>query len=84
MTKEAAQSAFAEIAVLLAGIYLWAGAAVSLGAGNNGDILRFVWAVMGLCPGAMILAGLLMDKRSTVVGSILVLVGAVPLAVLFW
>ena len=84
MTKDAAQSTFVGIALLLAGIYLLAGASISLGAGNNGDIPRYVWAIMGSYPGAMILAGLWMDKRAPVVGSILVLVGAVPLAVLFW
>ncbi len=70
--------------VLLAAIYMIGGVSVSLGWANNGDIPRFWWAFIGLLPGAMILVGLWASMRSPLLGGILITVGAVPLAIMFY
>lgn len=84
MSTSVAQKTFMGIAGAMAGFYLVVGVLVSLGMGNPGDIPRFLWAVIGLCPGAIILVGFWTDRRSPLLGSILVMVGAIPLAVIFW
>ena len=49
------------------------------------DVPRFVWAIVGLSADAMILAGLWANGRSPLLGGILVLAGALPLAfILVW
>ena len=71
-------------ASVLAALYMLVGVLVSLGIGNPGDYPRLAWGIVGLLAGALILGGLWADRRSPLLGGILVAIGAVPLAVLFF
>ena len=84
MDASSTQKAFAGVAALLAAFYAVVGVLVLLGIGNPGEYPRLAWAIVGLAAGAMIVAGLLASRRSPLLGDILVFVGAVPLAVLFF
>ena len=83
MDSSSTQKAFAGVAALLAALYAVVGVLVWLGIGNPGEYPRFAWAIVGLLAGGMIVVGLLANRRSPLLGDILVFVGAVPLAVLF-
>ena len=83
MDSPSTQNAFTGVAALLAALYMVVGVLVWVGIGNPGDYPRFAWAIVGLSAGAMIVVGLLANRRSPLLGDILVFVGAVPLAVLF-
>ena len=83
------QKGFMGVAALMAAFTIIVGVLVSLGMGESHvaghGVPRFVWGVVGLSAGAMILAGLWASKRSPLLGGILVVVGAVPLAsILVW
>ena len=83
------QMAFMRIATLMAAFTVLVGALVSLGMGerhvSGHDVPRFVWGIAGLSAGTIILAGLSVMRRSPMLGGILVVAGAFPLAaILVW
>ena len=84
MASSWTENLFTGAASLLAALYAVVGVLVWLGIGNPGDYPRFVWAIAGLSAGVMIAAGLFANKRSPLLGDVLVFVGAVPVALLFF
>jgi len=78
-----ARRAFIGVAALLAVIYSAFGLMVL--AGGGGEDTDNAWGLAGLAAAALIAAGLWIERRSPLRGTILVAVGAIPLAVLtFW
>ncbi len=84
MNQAVVQKGFLGLAVLLALFYI----VIGVGYQASGDFdsvgERVAWGLAGFLAGALILAGLLMSKRSPRLGLSLLVLGAVPPAVAFW
>ena len=89
MNEPKGQSAFTGIAGLIAALTVILFVSVSLGFFESHvsghDVPRFVWGIVGVSAGAMILVGLSVGRRLPMLGDIFVVVGASPLAaILVW
>ena len=83
------QMTFMGIAGLMAALTVILFVSVSLGMFENHvsgrEVPRFAWGIVGILAGALILVGLAVGRRFTLLGDAFVIVGAFPLAaILVW
>lgn len=88
MNASATHKSFLGIALLLAAFWVVAGALNAFGSGENTareDLGRFWAGMIFFVPATMIVVGLLVQRRSLLLGSVLVLLGVLPMAVvMYW
>ncbi len=87
MNASGTDKSYLGIALLLAAFWVVAGAMNAFGSGENTareDYGRFLAGMIFFIPAIMIVAGLWVQRRSLLLGGVLVLVGVVPTAVLMY
>ncbi len=87
MNASATDRSFLGIALLLAAFWVVAGAINAFGSGENiarEELGRFWAGMIFFVPATMIVVGLWVQRRSLLLGSVLVLVGVVPTAILMY
>lgn len=88
MNTSMTQKGYLGVAVLLAVLYIAVGVSAFFGEGREKDVRdygRLGASMIGFIPAGIIVVGLWIKRRSPMLGGILVLVGAVPLAIaMFW